>query len=48
MGVLGHVAAYFGLVESQGRGTLHLHLLMWLANTPTTDEIHNLLKTADF
>ena len=48
MGVLGCVAAYFGLLESQGHGMLHLHLLMWLANTLMTDEIHNLLKTADF
>ena len=28
MGVLGYVTAYFGTVESQGRGTLHLHLLI--------------------
>ena len=34
MGVLGEVSAYFGTVESQGRGTLHLHLLIWLKNTP--------------
>ena len=29
-GVLGPVKAYFGTVESQGRGSLHLHLLIWL------------------
>jgi hypothetical protein len=48
MGVLGRVVAYFGLVESQGRGTLHLHLIMWLANTPTTEEIHDLLAAPCF
>ena len=29
-GVLGPIKAYFGTVESQGRGSLHLHLLIWL------------------
>jgi hypothetical protein len=38
-GVFGRVAAYFGMVESQGRGTLHLHLLVWLYFTPSADEI---------
>lgn len=29
-GVLGVVKAYYGCVESQGRGTLHCHMLIWL------------------
>ena len=29
-GVLGPIKAYFGTVESQGRGSLHLHLLICL------------------
>ena len=29
-GVLEAIKAYFGTVESQGRGSLHLHLLIWL------------------
>lgn len=29
-GVLGPIKAYFGTVESQGRGSLHLHLLAWI------------------
>ncbi|CAF1690830.1 unnamed protein product, partial [Adineta ricciae] len=29
-GVLGPVKAYLGTVESQGRGSLHLYLLIWL------------------
>ncbi|CAF3989282.1 unnamed protein product, partial [Adineta steineri] len=29
-GVLGPIKAYFGTVQSQGRGFLHLHLLIWL------------------
>ena len=36
-GVLGPTKAYFGIVENQGRGSLHLHLLIWLNHefTPT-------------
>ena len=48
MGVFGRVAAYFGTVESQGRGTLHLHLLVWLKHVPSPDEIVALLKTEEF
>lgn len=47
-GVFGRVAAYFGVVESQGRGTLHLHILLWLENAPTADEMRELLKTPEF
>ena len=48
MGVFGRVAAYFGTVESQGRGTLHLHLLIWLKDVPSPEEITALLKTETF
>jgi Helitron helicase-like domain at N-terminus len=48
MGILGRVTAYFGLVETQGRGTLHLHLLIWLDSVPTADEIEELLKNPEF
>lgn len=48
MGVFGRVAAYFGTVESQGRGTLHLHLLVWLKHVPSPEEITVLLKTEVF
>lgn len=47
-GVFGRATAYVGSVESQGRGTLHLHLLLWLANTPTSEELHGMLKTEAF
>lgn len=33
-GILGLVVAYFAMVEAQGRAVLHLHCLLWLANTP--------------
>ncbi|PSR77379.1 hypothetical protein PHLCEN_2v7930 [Hermanssonia centrifuga] len=37
-----------GTVESQGRGTLHLHMLLWLKNTPSGDKLEELLKSEDF
>lgn len=30
MGILGDVSNYFGVVESNGRGMLHLHTLVWM------------------
>ena len=48
MGILGRVSAYFGTVESQGRGTLHLHLLVWLKDAPNADQIPELLKAENF
>ncbi|KIL55634.1 hypothetical protein M378DRAFT_90614 [Amanita muscaria Koide BX008] len=48
MGLLGQVTAYFGTVEAQGRGTLHLHLLLWLKHAPSSDEMTELLKDATF
>jgi hypothetical protein len=31
MGIFGEVSTYFGAVETNGRGMLHLHCLVWLA-----------------
>lgn len=47
-GVLGLCRSYFGAVESQGRGNLHCHLLLWLANTPNNVDAARLLDTEDF
>jgi hypothetical protein len=33
-GLFGNVKAHFGMVETQGGGTLHAHFLVWLANAP--------------
>ena len=48
MGILGRISAYFGTVESQGRGTLHLHLLVWLKGAPNADEMTELLRREEF
>ena len=45
---MGRVSAYFGMVESQGRGTLHLHLIVWLKDAPNSDQMGELLKTVRF
>ncbi|KAF8804167.1 hypothetical protein BYT27DRAFT_7214241 [Phlegmacium glaucopus] len=38
-GVFGVVKSYIGTVEAQGRGSLHLHLLVWLDGAPTAKEL---------
>lgn len=48
MGVLGLVNGYFGVVEAQGRGSLHVHFLMWLKNAPNAEEMLELLRQSDF
>ena len=47
-GILGGISSYFGVVEAQGRGTLHLHMLMWLIGTPNCDEMAQKLQSEDF
>jgi hypothetical protein len=48
MGVLGEMAAYIGLWESQNRGSLHLHWLVWLKNAPSFDAMNSMLESAEF
>ncbi|KAJ3559087.1 hypothetical protein NM688_g550 [Phlebia brevispora] len=38
-GLFGKTSAYYGTVESQGRLTLHLHLLIWIEGSYTPSEI---------
>ena len=33
-GVFGAVSTYYGTIEAQGRGALHLHILIWLRDCP--------------
>lgn len=48
MGVLGFVNGYFGVVEAQGRGSLHVHMLLWLKHAPNADEMLSLLTQTEF
>lgn len=47
MGLLGRLSAYFGVVEAQGRGTLHLHMFLWLEDSPSSDEMLELLENSE-
>ncbi|CAF3735229.1 unnamed protein product [Rotaria sordida] len=47
-GVLGPIKAYFGTVESQGRGSLHLHLLIWLDHDMKLADMKDKIQNADF
>ena len=47
-GILGHVEAHVGTVEAQGRGTLHLHIILWLHGAPTSDEMKQCLLNEEF
>ncbi|THU90134.1 hypothetical protein K435DRAFT_586449, partial [Dendrothele bispora CBS 962.96] len=38
-GILGHVKAYYGCVEAQGRGSLHCHMVVWLEGGLNPNEI---------
>ncbi|KAF8132270.1 hypothetical protein EV363DRAFT_1397930 [Boletus edulis] len=47
-GILGHLSGYYGVVEAQGRGTLHVHMLLWLEGAPNAEEMHSLLQDERF
>ncbi|CAF4354735.1 unnamed protein product, partial [Adineta steineri] len=47
-GVVGPVKAYFGTVESQGRGSLHLHLLIWLHHDLKPADMKNKIQDPSF
>ena len=47
-GAFGTVQAYIGTVEAQGRGTLHLHMLLWLKDAPPASVMQAALKDERF
>ncbi len=47
-GVFGKVQSYVGTVKAQGRGTLHLHMLLWLKDAPSATEMKTALKSEKF
>lgn len=48
IGILGKVKNYYGTVESQGRGTLHLHMLVWLDGFPSPSELLSKFESEEF
>ncbi|KAJ3568696.1 hypothetical protein NP233_g5549 [Leucocoprinus birnbaumii] len=47
-GLLGVIQGYVGTVEAQGRGTLHLHAILWLKGGPSASDISKLLKKTEY
>lgn len=47
-GIFGKIQSYIGTVEAQGRGTLHLHMLLWLKDAPRASEMKTALKSKKF
>ena len=48
-GMAGVASAYYGTVETQGRGSLHLHMLVWIKGALTPDELQaKLLNDSTF
>ena len=48
VGVLSGVEVYISVVKSQNQASLHLHLLLWMKETPTIDKLKDLFKTSEF
>ncbi|KAJ3539217.1 hypothetical protein NM688_g6398 [Phlebia brevispora] len=46
-GILGHVRAYYGCVESQGRGTLHCHMVVWIEGGLDPHQIRDRVLAGD-
>lgn len=44
-GYFGKCKAYYGMVEAQGRGTLHCHMLIWLDGNPSPMDLRERLRT---
>jgi hypothetical protein len=47
-GVLRKIKACFGTIESQGRGSLHLHILIWLGHDLTPVDLKNSVQNENF
>jgi hypothetical protein len=43
-GIFGKIKAYYGMVETQARGTLHVHLLLWIHGSPSPIDLYNELQ----
>jgi len=46
--MFGGINAYIGLVETQGRGGLHLHMLLWLHGAPGPERLQELFRCTEF
>lgn len=47
-GILGHVNAFVAAFEAQGRGTLHVHMMLWLGGAPSASQMREALQSSSF
>jgi hypothetical protein len=47
-GLYGKTSAYYATVEQQGRLTLHLHMLFWILNSLSPQEIRDQIMDPNF
>jgi hypothetical protein len=43
-GIFGTFQSYYGMVEAQNRGTLHIHLVLWIQGAPPPDVLYDKLS----
>ncbi|KAJ7340541.1 hypothetical protein DFH08DRAFT_617927, partial [Mycena albidolilacea] len=43
-GLFGRCSAYYAMVEAQGRGTLHCHMLVWIEGNPSPQALRDRMK----
>ncbi len=43
-GIFGKFQSYYGMVEAQNRGTLHIHLVLWIQGAPPPDSLFDKLS----
>ncbi len=46
-GLFGDTSAYYGMVEQQGRLTLHIHMIIWLCNSLSPQQVKERLLAGD-
>lgn len=47
-GILGPVQTYYGMVEAQNRGSLHLHAFIWLKNSVHPNDFAKKIEDKNF
>ena len=46
-GIFGELSSYYGMVECQDRGSLHIHLLLWIKGSPNCDVLFEQLVNSE-
>ncbi|KZV80501.1 hypothetical protein EXIGLDRAFT_630073, partial [Exidia glandulosa HHB12029] len=46
-GIFGKTEAYYGMVEAQGRGSLHIHMLVWISGNLPPQALRDRMQSDD-